>query len=96
MDCPRCGDPTGYKERTVRGWRRCGQCAHHFREAPRQDVRVLLRQLLTDDLFSCDQWKCSTTLERVRWLVQKVKELDDERPSYRCHTSCHRGSEHSG
>lgn len=76
MICPKCGEnffSRNYSTRSLHKTVKCPQCKHRFPAPLRADLRRLIKEVLTDDLFA-GTWRDLDMLGRVKWLVHKVKD----------------------
>ena len=51
----------------------CPLCNHRFPAPLRADTRRILTEMLVDDLFDDPTYKNSNTVQRVQWLVNKLR-----------------------
>ena len=76
MICPKCTFSfftrtysTATKTRQVT----CTICLYKFTAPLRTDLRREIKNLLTDCLFDDDVYKNGTTIERVQWMIDKLR-----------------------
>lgn len=75
MICPRCKDKffsRNYSTKALHKTVTCPLCNHRFPAPLRADLRRSTKDLLHDDLFG-GGWRNLDILERIKWLVDKVK-----------------------
>lgn len=77
MICPRCNDKffsRNYSTRKLHKTVTCPQCKYRFPSPMRADLRRTIKDLLHDDLFD-GAWRSLDIVDRVKWLVDRVKEI---------------------
>lgn len=76
MICPKCNEnffSRHYSTRAIHRTVKCPKCSHYFPAPLRADMRRLIKEVLSDDLFD-GAWRDLDMLGRVKWLVHKVKD----------------------
>jgi hypothetical protein len=57
----------------------CIWCDHRFTAPLRTDARRVLKELLHDDLFEDSTYKDGDTVQRVQWMINKLRGDDGHR-----------------
>lgn len=76
MICPRCKSSFStrqYSSKDKSKTVKCIYCNKTFTAPQRADIRRLIKEILTDDLFDTDEWRNADTVRRVQILVDAAK-----------------------
>ena len=76
MICPKCKFSfftRTYSTATETRQITCTICLHRFTAPLRADARRDLKEMLVDDLFDDPAYKNGNTVERVQWMINKLR-----------------------